>query len=36
MAQSIVEFEIIALATTGEEASWPRCLLVEIPLWKNH
>ncbi|GJZ28746.1 hypothetical protein Tco_0573393 [Tanacetum coccineum] len=27
--------EIIALATASEEASWLRCLLAEIPLWKK-
>jgi hypothetical protein len=32
LAQSTMESEIIALAIASEEASWLRCLLVEIPL----
>ena len=32
MAQSTMEFEMIALATASEEASWLRSLLAEIPL----
>ena len=35
LAQSTMESEMIALATTSEEASWLRSLLAEIPLWKR-
>ncbi|GAU26739.1 hypothetical protein TSUD_317370 [Trifolium subterraneum] len=35
LAQSTMESEMIALATTSEEASWLRCLLSEIPLWEK-
>ena len=35
LAQSTMKSEMIALATTSEEASWLRCLLVEIPIWKR-
>ena len=30
-----MEFEMIALATASEEASWLRSLLAEIPLWER-
>ncbi|KAK2362989.1 hypothetical protein QL285_088008 [Trifolium repens] len=36
MAQSTMEYEMIALVTSSEEASWSRCLLSEIPLWEKH
>ena len=32
LAQSTMEFEMIALAIASEEASWLRSLLAEIPL----
>ena len=35
LAQSIMESEMIALATASEEASWLRSLLAEIPLWER-
>ncbi|GAU49932.1 hypothetical protein TSUD_408340 [Trifolium subterraneum] len=35
LAQSTMEYEMIALATASEEASWLRCLLSEIPLWEK-
>ena len=35
LAQSTMEFEMIALATASEETSWLRSLLAEIPLWER-
>ncbi|RZB86742.1 Retrovirus-related Pol polyprotein from transposon TNT 1-94 [Glycine soja] len=35
LAQSTMESEMIALATTSKEASWLRSLLAEIPLWER-
>ncbi|RZB91995.1 Retrovirus-related Pol polyprotein from transposon TNT 1-94, partial [Glycine soja] len=35
LAQSTMEYEMMALATAGEEASWLRSLLAEIPLWER-
>jgi len=35
LAQSTMESEMIALATAGEEESWLRSLLAEIPLWEK-
>ena len=32
MARSTMEYEMIALATASEEASWLRSLIIEIPL----
>lgn len=30
-----MDFEIIVLVTPNEQASWLRCLLIEMPLWKK-
>ena len=35
IANSIMEAELIALASTTEEANWLRDLLYEIPLWEK-
>ena len=35
LAQSTIEFEIIALVTASEEASWLKRLLSEIPVWEK-
>lgn len=35
LTQVTMESEMITLTTTSEEASWLRCLLVEIHLWEK-
>ena len=35
IANSTMEAELIALASTSEDANWLKDLLCEIPLWKK-
>ena len=35
LAKSMMKFEIIALATSSEEAGWLRDLQYDIPLWEK-